>query len=66
MNKAQKFAAACQRNSGYWDGVSDSERNKQPVWAKSYQYKPAHPFDRHYGAGYWAGRYGESHPNTAA
>lgn len=53
------------RNWGYWDGVSARERGRFPLWAKSHQYRPAHPFDRYYGEGFWIGFYNEEPPKGA-
>ena len=54
-------------NWGYEDGKSDRARGKAgPVWAKCYLYRPRHPFDKHYGEGYWKGYYGEAPGNKYA
>lgn len=58
------FSPAERRNWGYWDGRSARERNRHPEWCKSYHHRPAHPFNKPYGEGFWAGWYGEAHPNT--
>lgn len=58
-----KFSPAERRNWGWWDGKAAAERNRWPEWNKSHVYRPAHPFDRPYGEAFWAGWYGEPHPN---
>ena len=53
-------------NWGYWDGVAARERgNRYPEWAKSYIYRPSHPFDQKYGEGFWIGFYNETPPKHA-
>lgn len=61
---ASKFLPAERRNWGYWDGKAARRRGRYPEWAKPYNYRQAHPFDKSYGAGFWAGWYGEDHPNA--
>lgn len=64
MAVSKTFSPAERRNWGYWDGVSDRRRGKRAPWVLSYVYRCKHPFDRPYGEAYWAGYYGEPHPNT--
>lgn len=59
-----KFSAAERRNWGFWDGDSDRKTNRRPAWVNPGVYRCRHPFDQSYAAGYWAGFYGEAHPNT--
>ncbi len=61
-----KFSPAERRNWGFWDGVADAERGRWPEWDRSHTYRGRHPFDKPYGEAYWAGRYGEAHPNAKA
>jgi hypothetical protein len=58
-----KFSPAERRNWGYWDGVNASNCGRYPVWAKSTNYRQRHPFDNTYGEAFWAGWYGDPHPN---
>ena len=67
MRKARitpKFSPAERRNWGFWDGVSARERGRPPLWDKGYVYRCRHPFDQLYGEAFWAGWYGEPHPNV--
>ena len=57
---------AVRRNWGYWDGVNDRLRGRRAEWSSASTYRGRHPFDLPYGDAYWAGYYGESHPNAPA
>ncbi len=59
-----RWTPAERRNWGYWDGRAARSRNRYPVWARSHLYRGQHPFDQCYGTAFWAGWYGEAHPNT--
>jgi hypothetical protein len=55
------------RNWGYWDGVAFRKRGRYPSeWANAAVHKPLHPTNKPYGEGFWAGWYGEAHPNDAS
>jgi len=58
------FSPAERRNWGYWDGKAARERGRYPEWAECFHPRKKHPFDKQYGDGFWAGWYGEPHPNT--
>lgn len=64
---ASKFEPAVRRNWGYWDGVAARQLGiAKPMWqAHAWQTRPAHPFDKPYGEGYWVGYYGEEAPAGA-
>ena len=57
-----KFSAVERRNWGYWDGVADARNGRTAHWNTAGLNQP-HPLDAEYGAAYWAGRTGQSHPN---
>ena len=67
MTKTVKplFNNQTRENWGYWDGIAARKWNKHPQWAKSWQTRPAHPCDKHYGIGFWKGWYGET-PHVSA
>lgn len=54
-----QFSPAIRRNWGYWDGKAAREKGKFPIWARSFNHRQAHPHDKAYGEGFWAGWYGE-------
>jgi hypothetical protein len=60
---ATKFSPAERRNWGYWDGVNAHSLGRFPVWSKISVYRCRHPSDKPYGEAFWAGWYGEDHPN---
>jgi hypothetical protein len=64
MSKSAEFHATERRNWGFWDGRSDSMHRRRPQWSPSWTVDRKHPSSPSYGQGYWAGYYGEKHPNT--
>ena len=61
--KFRGFSPAERRNWGYWDGRSARERGRLPEWSRAGT-THGHPFDKPYGEAFWAGWYGQPHPNT--
>ncbi len=61
-----QFSPEIRRNWGFWDGRSDAEKGRTALWmnGRCHIHRAAHPLSKPYGEGYWAGYYGEAHPNT--
>ena len=63
----RQFDNTMRHNWGYEDGQAHRARGKSgPCWARCFQHRPPHPFDKHYGIGYWKGFYGEAPENKHA
>lgn len=61
----QNFSVDERRNWGYWDGVAARKRGRLPEWTRgrAHIHRCRHPHDRAYGEAFWAGYYGDDHPN---